>query len=89
MVHGDYKFTKSREKVNYFIYMNDIKIFPKNERDMENLIKTIRIYNQVIRMEFGIEKRCILTMKKWWRERTERIKLQYQEIITKVREKEN
>ena len=36
--------------------MNDAKIFAKNEKEIETLIQTIRIFSQDIGMEFGIEK---------------------------------
>ena len=38
-----------------------IKLFVKNENDLETLIQTIRIYNQDIGMEFSIEKCNMLT----------------------------
>ena len=38
------------------MYMNDIKLFVENERELETLIQTLRLYSQDIRMEFGIEK---------------------------------
>ena len=38
------------------IMMVDIKIFSKNEKELETFIKTIRIYSQDIGMEFRIEK---------------------------------
>ena len=38
---------------------------------MEILIQTIRIYNQKIGMEFGIEKYSMLIMKSWKKETTE------------------
>ena len=41
---GDYKFTKSQEKINHLIYTDDSKIFAKNEKELETLIQTIRIY---------------------------------------------
>ena len=53
---GVYKFTKCQEKVNYLMNIDDIKIFVKNEKEMETLIQTVRIYSQNIGMEFGIEK---------------------------------
>ena len=37
------------------MYMYDIKIFAKNEEELETLIQTIRIYNQDIAMEFSIK----------------------------------
>ena len=50
------KISKSQEKINHLIYINDIKLFAKNERDLEILIQTMRIYNQDIGIKFGLEK---------------------------------
>ena len=46
------------------MYMNDIKLFVKNEKELETLIQTVRIYNHDIRMESGIKK-CIMQIRKW------------------------
>ena len=53
-----YKISRSQEKINHLMYMDDIKLFSKNEKELETLIHAVRIYSQDIRMEFGIEKRC-------------------------------
>ena len=45
------------------MYMDDIKLFAKNEIELETLIHTVKIYNQDIGMEFGIEKCTMLVMK--------------------------
>ena len=37
------------------MYTDDIKLFAKNEKEMETLIQKVRIYNEDIVMEFGIE----------------------------------
>ena len=37
------------------MYMDDIKLFAKIEKELETLIHAIRIYSQDIGMEFGIE----------------------------------
>ena len=52
---GGYKFTKLQENINHFVYMDDIKIFVKNEKEMKTHIQKIRIYSQDIEMEFGIK----------------------------------
>ena len=36
--------------------MGDIELFAKNEKELETLMQTVRIYCQDIGMEFGIEK---------------------------------
>ena len=43
--------------------MNDIKVFAKNERELEPLIQSIRIYIQDIGMRFGKEICAMLKMK--------------------------
>ena len=57
------------------VYMDDIKIFAKNEKEQEILIRTVRIYDQDIEIELGKEKYVMLIIKKRQKERTEVIEL--------------
>ena len=57
------------------MYMDDIKLFAKNEKEQETLIHTVRIYSQDIEMEFGIEKCAMLVMKSGKRHITDGIEL--------------
>ena len=66
--------------------MDDIKLFAKNEKELETLIHTIRIYSQDIGMEFGIEKCALLVMKSGKRHLTEGIKLPNQDKIRTLAE---
>ena len=68
--------------------MDDIKLFAKDEKELEILIYTVRIYNQDIRMNFGIEKSAMLVMKIGKRHRTDRIELLNQDKIRTLGEKE-
>ena len=45
------------------MYMDDIKLFAKNKKELENLIHAVRIYGQDIEMKFGIEKCELLATK--------------------------
>ena len=58
-----YKFSKSQEKINHLMHIDEFKLFAKNEKELETLIQTVRIYSQYIGMEFGIEKRTMLVVK--------------------------
>ena len=58
-----YKLSRSQEKINHQMYMDDIKLFAKNERELETLIHAVRIFSQDIEMEFGVEKCAMLVMK--------------------------
>ena len=35
-----YKISRSQEKINHLMYMDDIKLFAKNEKELETLIHT-------------------------------------------------
>ena len=37
------------------MYIDDIKLFVKNEKELETLMQRMRIYSQYVGMEFGIE----------------------------------
>ena len=60
----------------------------KNEKELETLIHTIRIYSQNIRMEFGIEKCALIVMKSGKRHLTDGIELPNQEKIRTLAENE-
>ena len=68
---GGYKFTKSQRKIYYLMYMDDIKLFTKSEKELETLIQTIRVYSQDIGIKLGIEKYAMLIMKSRKRKMTE------------------
>ena len=46
---GGYKLTKSPGNIYHPMYMDDIKLFGKNERELETLIQTLRIYIEDIK----------------------------------------
>ena len=58
-----YKLSRSQEKINHLMYMDDIKLFAKNKKEQETLIHAVKIYRQDLGMEFGIEKCALLVMK--------------------------
>ena len=64
------------------------KLFAKNEKELETLIYTVRIYSKDIGMEFGIEKCSLLVMKSGKRHLTDRIELPNQDKIRALTENE-
>ena len=78
-----YKLSRSQEKINHLMYMDDIKLYAENEKELETLIHAVRIYGQDIGMEFGIEKCAMLVMKSGKRHMTDGIELpNYKKIRT-------
>ena len=70
------------------MYMNDVKLFAKNEKELETIIHAIRIYSQDIGMESGIEKCAMLVMKSSKRHLTAGMELPNQVKIRMFGEKE-
>ena len=81
-----YNFIKSQEKINHFMYMDYIKIFVKNEKELETLTQTIRIY-RILNRIWNLE--CTMPIQKERRETKEGAEFQNQEITKTFEEKEN
>ena len=50
--------------VSYFLYMDDIKLYVKSERDIDLLIYIIRLYSNDIGMSFRLEKCSLMVIKR-------------------------
>ena len=59
-----YHFASNGQKVNHLLFMDDLKLYASNEKSLESLIQVVRVFSNVIGMEFGVEKCAVLTMKK-------------------------
>ena len=44
--------------------MNDLKLYASNEKSLESLIQTVRVFSNDTGIESGVEKCAVLTMKK-------------------------
>ena len=62
-------------KVNHLSFMNDLKVFGKNEKEIDSLVKTVEVFNCDIGMEFGIKKCGVVYIKRGWLSKAERLKL--------------
>ena len=70
------------------MYMDDIKLLAKHEKELETLIHAFRIYSQYIEIEFGIEKCAMLVMKSGERHMTDEMELTNQDKIRTLGENE-
>ena len=44
--------------------MDDLKLFAKNEKEIDSLVQTVRIFSDGIGITFGLEKCAAMTMKR-------------------------
>ena len=59
-----YHFASNGQKVNVLLFMDDLKLYASNEKSLESLIQTVRVFSNDIGIEFGVEKCAVLTIKK-------------------------
>ena len=64
MVHQDIIFASNRQKVNHLLFMDVLKLYLSNEKLLESLIQTVRLFSRDIGMECRVEKCAVLTLKK-------------------------
>ena len=83
-----YKLSRSQDKINHLMCMDDIKLFTKNEKELETLIHAVRIYSQDTGMEFGIKKCAMLVMKSGKRHMTDGMELPNHDRIRTLEENE-
>ena len=70
------------------MFMNNIKLFDKNEKELETLMQAVKIYRDAIGMKFGIKKFVVLIMKSGKWHRTEGVEQPNQGKIRSFVEKE-
>ena len=61
--------------LNHLLYMDDLKLYGKNDKEIESLLHTVRVFSKDIKMEFGIEKCARVGLKRGKIVRKEGIKL--------------
>ena len=83
-----YKLSRFQEKINPLMYMDDIKLFAKREKEMKTLIHAVRIYSHDIGMEFGRAKCAMQVMKSGKRHLPDGMRLPSQDKIRMLGEKE-
>ena len=63
-VKAGYDLGKRKGSLNHLLFMDDLKLFGKNEKQVDTLVNTVRIFSNDIGMEFGISKCAVLVMKR-------------------------
>ena len=66
LVLGELKegYTVEQTRINHMLFMDDLKLFGKSERQIESLVNTVHAVSDDIDIEFGINKCGILIMKR-------------------------
>ena len=61
---AEYSFGNDKSKVNYLLFMDDMKLFGTSSVEIDKLVSTVYLVSADMRMEFGIRKCGVLVLKK-------------------------
>ena len=50
-----YEFSKSKDKINHLLFMDDLKLCSRSEKGLDSLVQTVRVFSEDVGIEFGIE----------------------------------
>ena len=59
-----YEFSESKEKINHLLFMDNLKLYSRSEKELDLLVQTVPVFIENIGMEFGIEKCAMLVTEK-------------------------
>ena len=59
-----YDFSGSKEKIHHLLFMDDLKLYSRNGKELYSLVQTICIFSNDIGIEFSIEKCTMLVIEK-------------------------
>ena len=59
-----YEFSGDKEKINYFLFMDYLKLYSRNEKELDSLVQTKRGFIEDIEIDFGIEKCAMVVIDK-------------------------
>ena len=76
-------------KINHLLFMDDLKLYSRNQKELDSLVQTIRIFSKGIGMEFGIEKCAMLVFEKGKIVKSVGIALPDGKVIKSLQEAEN
>ena len=71
-------------KVNHLLFMDDLKLFAKNEKELDSLVSTVQFFSRDIGMEFGLKKCGVTVLKRGKLRKKEGIQLVNGETIKEV-----
>ena len=83
-VNACYEWGKKEYKLNHLLFMDDLKLFGKNEEQIDSLVNTVHIFSTDIGMEFGLRKCGVVTLKRGKLARCEGIELPDGEVMKEV-----
>ena len=87
-VKAGYDLAGLRGVVNHLLFMDDLRLYGKSEKQVDTLLNTVRVFSQDIGMQFGINKCAVLVLKRGKVVRCEGIEMPNNQVIKSLGEGE-
>ena len=81
-----YQFGEAKQKINHLLFMDDLKLFGANLKEVEKLCEAVQNFSRDIGMEFGMKKCAVLEMQRGVKVSCEGIELPDGEVMQEVEE---
>ena len=81
-----YRFGESGRKINHLLFMDDLKLFGRNRKEIESLCTVVHKFSTDIGMEFGMDKCAVLEMRQGGKVKCEGIELPDGKVMKEVEE---
>ena len=78
------RYTLGGENINHPLFIDDLKLYGKNENKIKGLVSTVEVFSQDIGMEFGIKKCSVIIMNREKVKSTDGIELPSGEKIREI-----
>ena len=59
-----YQLERGKTKINHLLFMDDLKLFAKDENEIDSLVRTVNVFSEDIGMMFGVQKCGVVVMKR-------------------------
>ena len=87
-VKTGYDLATTKGLLNDFLFMNHLKLYGKNEKQVDTRINTVHVFSSDIPMEFGVSKCSVLEMKKRNVSKCEGIRMPDAQVIRGLEERD-
>ena len=79
-----YQLSEKEGKITHLLFMDDLKLYGRNEKEINSLVPTVRVFSSDIGMDFRIKKCAMMVMKRGNLDKSEGIRLPDGRIIRSI-----
>ena len=81
-----YEWCERQLKINHLLFMDDLKLFGKNQNQIDSLLNTVYLFSSDIGMEFAISKCGVFVMQRGKATATDGIELPHGQVMKDIEE---